>query len=263
MAHDVHSLVQFYDVNLHSQIMTSPDRMSCGCGVNQLCRWESFFDLVVANKNSVGTPYTPDLFTLQEVGSSIPGKFHQPCVNIQTNLNNQPSQDGATWSYVCTGTYGGCAVFFRSDSNGFVLADDFQISLTNTPNFKVQAVKLNTRNGDRHVGVASVHTNPESGKTFAASARNQAYNEMKTRWPNLHYIVAGDFNETGLPAGNQGLSKIPLNNLATAPRCNVTVDYVFVDGFTHPSGSSGNQQVIDHTPSPYSDHRALGVTLYW
>lgn len=268
MAHNVHDFVQFYDVNLHSQRaevdrQTNPALFSCQCDRMQFCQWQNFFNLVFTNPGAAYTPYRPDLFAIQEVGVfSTPQdrKYHVPCDQIQANLNGQPGQAGATWGYRCTDTYGSCAVFYRNDATGFQIIDDFQIPLPDTPNFKIQAVKLKTRVGDRNVGVASVHTNPDAPN--ADNARNQAYTQMLSRWGDIHLIVAGDFNNQDGLNGQSGLEKVyfPEN---TSPGCNRKIDHVFLHRMTSAGLRPGNQTVVVQTNPAYSDHRGLGVCLYW
>lgn len=67
MAHDVHDLIQLYDANIHSQIddPSNPDLCSCGCPPTGRCVWQQFFDVLVENHEDYGTPYPPDLFTIQ------------------------------------------------------------------------------------------------------------------------------------------------------------------------------------------------------
>lgn len=123
-----------------------------------------------------------------------------PCSEMKSYLNGLPGQGGASWRCECTNAHGACAVFWRDDSNGFVLEDSVQIPLLNTSSFLVQAVKLGTANGDRHMGVASVHTDPAN--PFPGHARDHAYNQMRMAWGDIHYIVARDFNDVGVPGSN-------------------------------------------------------------
>lgn len=266
VAHDVHDLIQFYDVNIHSQKTdpdhTSPDLCTCQCDRKHLCAWKKFFDVVIGDPSSYGTPYLPDVFALQEVGN-VPGKYHVPCTHVVDYLNSLPGQGSVSWNYECTDAHGACAVFWRNDSNGFMLEDSFQIPLTDSTTFLIQAVKLGTRTGDRHIGVASVHTDPANPS--GGHACNHAYVQMMERWGNIHYLVAGDFNQIEVTPPS-GLTPANFGSGYTAPGCTPgkQIDHVFLHKMAVPSGSQlGNLQIIDQTTPAYSDHRGLGVTLYW
>jgi hypothetical protein len=274
MAHDVHDFIQLYDVNLHSQNSnaTYNELHDCGCptGVNgSECYWRKFFDIVVADHDDLGTPYTPDILVLQEVGN-VAGKHHVDCGVIETYLNNLSGQAGAHWDHRCTNATGACAVFWRDDANGFAFEDEHQFPLLDTPSYIVQSVKLGTRNQNRHVGIASVHTNPAEGKEFPGHARDHAFNQMQQQFGDIHLIIAGDFNDVGVPGGSPdaNLKAIPFDGWTQPNKCTTgeRIDYVFAYKMTAPSGTQLGNRIVVPLEGPnryYSDHRGLGVTLYW
>lgn len=274
VAHDVHGLIQFYDVNFHSQNSNATDDElhDCGCptGVNDsVCYWRKFFDIITVNPGDYRTPYTPDLFTIQEVGT-VPGKHHVDGDVVESYLNSLPGQTGAYWGHMCTDATGACAVFWRNDSNGFMYEDSMQFPLLDTPNFIVQAVKLGTRNGDRHIGVASVHTNPDPLHAHPGHARNHAFNQMQMAWGDIHLIIAGDFNATDVPDQEPvpEVVGVPFDGWTKPNHCDTgeRIDYVFMYKMTASSGSQAGNELVVPLVGPkrfYSDHRGLGVTLYW